>query len=169
MPILKNHKHEKFVSLIARGECATEAYVKVYKIGRKAAGTAGPRLLQNVGIQQRLTELQQITEKKTGMSMERAVEFLVAAIETPIGMVDERSPLCQAAEYTDTGRKIKMVDKLRAMELMAKFLGWVKQDGTTINVNGDKQAIIVNLPSVMASPRITRGKIYEVETKKETA
>lgn len=44
-------------------------------------------------------------------------KFLAAIIRTPIGQIDESSPLCQSFEIGKEGeRKYKMPDKLKAIE-----------------------------------------------------
>jgi len=135
MPILKNQKHERFAQLVATGMSATEAYRRVYKTTVKVAGSAGGRLLKNVGIQQRLTELQQKAAEGAVMTLQEMLEFLARVRRTPIGEVDERSDLCQSAEYTEDGRKFKMPDKLRAVELSAKLQGLFKEK-VEVSVDG---------------------------------
>ena len=81
-------------------------------------------------------------------------EYLARIVRTPIGLVNEQSDLCQYAEFTEQGRKIKMPDKLTALKLDAQLCGDLNANETTVNINGGHQAIVVNLPSVVATPRI---------------
>jgi hypothetical protein len=46
------------------------------------------------------------------------------ALLTPAGKVDEQSRLCQSYKVTSEGREIRMPDKLRAVEQLAKLCGW---------------------------------------------
>lgn len=145
MPILKNQKHERFAQLIATGVSATEAYTKVYRKKGKVAGSAGGRLLKNVGIQQRLSELQQKAETKAVLTLAEKREFLRRVVMTPVGEVDQDSDLCQ--EYTkrfEAGGetnpdfevvKIKTPCKLKALELDAKLAGEFKEK-VEVSVDG---------------------------------
>jgi hypothetical protein len=135
MPILKNQKHERFAQLLATGMSASEAYTKVYKKKGKVAGSAGGRLLKNVGIQQRLAELQQKAETAAVLTLADKREFLRRVVVTSIGEVDEKSPLCQSAEYSEDGRKFKMPDKLKAIELDAKLAGEFREQ-VEVKVDG---------------------------------
>ena len=83
----------------------------------------GSKLLSDIDIKQRVAEIQSKTEGKAVLTIAQKREFLRRVVVTPIGQVDEESDLCQAAEYSDTGRKFKMPDKLRAIELDAKLAG----------------------------------------------
>ena len=51
-------------------------------------------------------------------------------METPIGEIDETSPLCQAVEDTKDARKVRMPDKLKALELYTRIAG----DGAAVQV-----------------------------------
>jgi len=60
------------------------------------------------------------------MSLEERRLFLAAIVRTPIGRVDETSPLCQFFRRTKGGLHITMPDKLRAIELDARLAGELK-------------------------------------------
>ena len=51
-------------------------------------------------------------------------DFLTEVILTPAGKVDEESRLCQSYKVTPEVREIRMPDKLRAVEQLAKMWGW---------------------------------------------
>lgn len=80
------------------------------------------------------------------LTKERSLHLLTMIAETPIGEIDENSPLCQAIEYRTTPGtrdreafetiKVKMPDKIRAIELHAKLMGWLEAEGKqTVNVS----------------------------------
>lgn len=123
MPLLKNQKHERFAQLLATGLSAAECYSKVYRKKGKVAGSAGPRLLRNVGIQQRLAELQQKSAVSSVMTLTEKREYLARVKRTPIGSIGPDSDLCQSHEVSMQGVKIRMCDKLKAVELDAKLAG----------------------------------------------
>ena len=91
-----------------------------------AASRAG-LLMKRDYIQEYVLELKTKMERKANqsrfLSLEEKREFLAAAVRTPIGEIDETSPLAQEIRDTPQGRVIKSVDKLRALESDAKLAG----------------------------------------------
>ena len=69
--------------------------------------------------------------------------YLAMVVRTPIGEIDEKSPLCQAVEWGKNGRKIKMPDKLRALELDAKLAGELHESHEVDVV--DRRASVIEL------------------------
>jgi phage terminase small subunit len=71
MPGLKNARHERFAQEVAQGKSAGEAYrLAGYRAANHSAETAGPRLLKNVQIQQRIVQLQQKVARKAEITLE---------------------------------------------------------------------------------------------------
>jgi hypothetical protein len=64
MPVLRNPRHEKFSQLVASGVNASESYTAV---GYKPTGArqAASRLLTNVDVRERVSELQQAAARST--------------------------------------------------------------------------------------------------------
>ena len=58
------------------------------------------------------------------LSRDQVREFLTEVTLTPAGKVDEQSRLCQSYKVTQEYREIRMPDKLRAIEQLAKLCGW---------------------------------------------
>ena len=84
MPGLKNVRHERFAQEVAQGKSAGEAYrLAGYRAANHSAETAGPRLLKNVQIQQRIVQLQQKVARKAEITLEsllrEAAEIQTAA------------------------------------------------------------------------------------------
>lgn len=81
MSALTNDAHERFASEYLKDLNATEAYQRVYpKATAKSARTAGPRLLANVGIAQRVAELQQERAQRVQVETDDVLrELLVLA------------------------------------------------------------------------------------------
>jgi hypothetical protein len=78
----------------------------------------------NDGICKRVAELKEAQSQKSELSRDQLREFLTEVIVTPAGKVDEQSKLCQSYKITAEGREIRMPDKLRAVEQLAKLCGW---------------------------------------------
>src|SRR5688572_30821085 len=141
--ILDNPRHEAFAQAVASGLNASEAYRRVYQSTVKNADTLSARL--SVKVRDRIKEIQTAAATSAVLTLAEKREFLAKLIRTPIGDVDERSILCQAAEYQVAGGmrgklrrgdaesgneqaepavttvRIKMADKLKAIELDAKL------------------------------------------------
>jgi phage terminase small subunit len=75
MPGLKNVRHERFAQEVAQGKSAGEAYrLAGFRAANHSAETAGPRLLKNVQIQQRVVELQQKVARRAEITLESLLE-----------------------------------------------------------------------------------------------
>lgn len=159
MALLKNAKHERFAQLIALGEPKGAAYEKVF--GKKVPQNA-TALLKTPDVVARVQQIREEAAKKTAISLEEINAFLADIIRTPIGKVNETSPLCQSFKVTMTGTEYKMPDKLRALELAAKLAGYLKD--TPTGPSGEHQKpIMVIIPNVIAEPRpLKQSKVIDV-------
>ena len=60
------------------------------------------------------------------MTREEALQFCADIIRTPVGSIDEHSPLAQEVAYDlKGGRRVKALNKLDALQTLAKFMGWM--------------------------------------------
>jgi hypothetical protein len=71
-----------------------------------------------------IAELKAAQSQKSELSRDQVREFLVEVIQTPAGKVDEQSRLSQSYKTRSNVREIRMPDKLRAVEQLAKLCGW---------------------------------------------
>lgn len=166
MPPLANPKHEAFAQRIFKGESYKSAYKALYKAHPKSAEAHGCRLVRNGKVAARVSELQGKVEKTNVLSLQEKREFLALVARTPIENVDENSPLAQSVEYDISGNtrrrlKIKMPDKLRAIELDAKLAGEMREDIVrhTGVISVEHKSIVVHIPAAIATPR----KVKEIE------
>jgi hypothetical protein len=124
-PPLTNPRHELFAQGVVRGLTVTEAYAEA---GYRKDGGNSSRLLSSAVIQSRVKEIKEENNQMCLISRERALAYLTQVVMTPAGEVSPASPLCQA--YTETASdsgpavKVKMPDKLRALQLIGKWCGW---------------------------------------------
>jgi hypothetical protein len=107
MPVLKNHKHEKFAQLVASVVAANAAFVQV---GYKSPQNA-PRLSRNELVARRIGELQARNERKAEMAALTRDELI--GILTDI-VHATRARLSEA----------RTADGLKAAEMLAKMCGW---------------------------------------------
>jgi hypothetical protein len=132
--ILKHARWERFAQLVAKGESGSAAYRECYGAQGASAEVSASRLLRNVKVRERISDLQAAAGVEAVMSLREMRLFLAAVVRTPIGSIDEHSPLCQSFQRTQRGFTRTMVDKLRALELDARLAGWLKGNTLTANV-----------------------------------
>lgn len=131
MPLLKNAKHEAFAQLVARGSEKTKAYATVFPGSAKwkpnNLRVRAHRLSSEVS--SRIAELQEIGERATIAGRVELAEFLTSIIRTPIGEVNEKSPLAQELTTRRSGKDetvetVKLPDKLAAVAQLSKMMGY---------------------------------------------
>lgn len=123
MARLQNVRHEKFCQLMAVGMSASEAYRKAGYTNRNT-NVLGSRLMANVSVSNRINELRESADKKTMLSKEQVMKFLADVIATPAGKVDGDNPLCQGIKQTARSSEVRIPDKIKAAERLAKMCGW---------------------------------------------
>ena len=117
-------RQERFCVLYFGGKSATNAYREAYGNVRTARAAAS-RLLTSVNIQTRLSELGRAMVLDAVISRQRMLEFLTRIVMTPLADIDERHELCAKATYSNGRLKhLRIVDKMRAIELLARMQGW---------------------------------------------
>lgn len=147
--MLANPKHEAFAQALASGAPASRAYRLhvAFRCTSKTADEKGSRLAALGKVRARVLELRALLAQKADehfvASKLEVLAFLTRVVWTPVGVVDEASELAQdvihcghsLADGTSLARRrIKMVSKLHAIDLMARIQGWYDQRG------GDKRA-----------------------------
>lgn len=81
------------------------------------------RLMVNADIRKRVAELKEAQSQKSELSRDQVREFLTEVILMPAGKADEQSRLSQSYKVAAEVREIRMPDKLRAVERLAKLSG----------------------------------------------
>lgn len=147
-------RHERFCEAVVSGMSATQAYIAAgYQVSEKVAGTCGPRLMENAGVKRRIAELRAPQTAAALLTKDEKRRYLAKLVRTPIGQLTPDSDLC--TEYVTTqvagGRRgklrrgnapegnetseepvvqvrVKMADKLRAIELDSKLAGHFEPD-----------------------------------------
>jgi len=152
MPILANPKHEAFACKVATGMQLGPAYRAVY--GKKGTDQNACRLSKIEKVAARIKELQGKAEAKTLLTIQERRAFLADVVRVKVGDVDEKSPLAQSVEYGLNGsRKIKVPDKIKALELDAKMAGeLVEKQETTHVIPGSLEEAIISLIHGQARP-----------------
>jgi len=135
MPRLKslNARQQKFCNLYVFGDTAGNISQSHRKAGYacptiEGHGANGLRLLKSERIQNEISKLREKSFEKTVLSFNEKRSYLARCVRTSVDQVGSSSDLAQeVSEEVDSSgnvkRKIKVVDKLRALELDNKMSG----------------------------------------------
>jgi phage terminase small subunit len=124
-----NRRQQLFCQYIAEGESQARAYLKA---GFKAntiqqAGSNAIRLIRTERVASYLSKLKELNFAKNALSVSEKRAFLARAVRTPVGEITEASDLAQEVTFSEgkegSSRKVRAVDKLKAIELDSKISG----------------------------------------------
>ena len=126
MRTLNNPRHERFAQLVAEGRSQADAYRETFPQSKRwkdeSVHVKASRVMAKVG--PRVRELQEDLAKRSVIQKEEAIKFLSDVVRTPIGEIGPDSPLAQGYERGKDGLRVSYVNKLAAIEQLAKLLGW---------------------------------------------
>jgi len=161
VPRLDHKPHEEFARAIANGKSGTQAYREtVAAPGTKTDScmVGASQLLAEPKIRQRVDELKamadQVAERRLEFGKEKLIAFLIEAVETPVGDIDEKHRLANEVTrdeimgsdpedpVTVHKVKIKGVSKAEAAKQLAQLCGWNSPDKLEVEA-GDKLAAVV--------------------------
>ena len=161
MLCLSNRRHERFAQLVAKGDSGGAAYRVVCGAKAASAHAAASRLLRIAKVSARIAEIQKAAVCASVMTLLEKRQFLALIVRTPIGQIDENSPLCQWFRRT-TGRRatfsIRMPDKLQAILLDARLAGELKGNSITVQATAPANGYVM-----------TAERLAELREKKRAA
>lgn len=145
--MLVNPAHERFCQLYSDGRFSGRScYAQAF--GSENDGTCRTEactLLTKPDIQQRIAWLREESLKSWKCEKDEVMRFLHAVVMTPVGYVDEESPLAQEVtrDIIEKGEdepdvlkvRVKMPGKKECAELLAKMQGWEKPAEVKLNVS----------------------------------
>lgn len=162
-----NERQKRFAREYVLCGSATEAAKRAgYK--PENADVTGPRLLRNVGVRERVAKLRVIGEAaatKTHLDMIRRLEAIAYSdprklikwgpagitVQDCEGLSEEEAAMMAEAGQTVSAEggsiRVKAVDRLAAMTLLARLMGWI-QDKTRVQIDQPVEVILNRLPSV---------------------
>jgi phage terminase small subunit len=132
MPMLENTRHERFAQEVAAGKSASEAYQNAgYDAKGNSAEAAASRLLRNVKVADRVSELQERVAEGIVLTRQWVVERLIEnankAMQSVAVLDSDGQPV---GEYRYDGGVAN-----RALELLGKELGMFVDRSENTNVN----------------------------------
>ena len=134
-----NSRQKKFCSLYVQGETAGNIAQSHRKAGYicptiEGHGGNGIRLLRSERIQKEIAKLREKAFSREALSYAEKRSYLARCVRTPVGELHEGSDLAQEVTITEskegTTKRIKGVDRLRALELDSKLAGDFYADRT---------------------------------------
>ncbi len=135
---LVDGQQERFCQLMADGRYSGRScYAQAFGCENEASARTGAwRLLTKVDITDRIDWLKKQALKGWTCEKEEVMRMLYHAVVTPVGYVDEESPLAQEVtrDLIEKGEdapdvlkvKVKMPGKVEAAKLLAQMQGWEK-------------------------------------------
>jgi len=146
---LPDGQHELFAQKVAL--CCysnTSCYLQAYGDDLKGdtARTNASRLLANANVAARVEHLKREGAKNAEAEVGEVIRMCLNIMRTPVGYVDEESPLAQEVQRDITGTedegegvvtkvKVKIPGKLEAAKLLTEIKGWKKPQEVDLNVN----------------------------------
>lgn len=127
---LRKAQHEEFAYAIASGKTGAQAYKDTVAVGctAKTAIEMASKLLRTPNIRARVAylrkQLADYVSDRHGWDREKLASYLIEALETPVGEVDQQHRLAQEVAVTQDGTKVKAFGKAEAAKQLAQLCGW---------------------------------------------
>jgi hypothetical protein len=155
-----NARQEKFAQLVASGMPAIRAYVKAGYTGNAEKCAFG--ITENPGIKKLIAELREKASAKAEFTRDDMVQWLVGALKTPVGEIDQNHPLAQELTTdevfvekkgaTSTKRRIKTVGKNECARLLCDMMGWKAPEKREIDLGTKTLDAVREKAMSIASP-----------------
>lgn len=131
--MLENGQWETFCQKMAMGVYSNySCYLQAYPDSTpESARRDASRLLTNADIKARIAWIREDALKNVKHSIEESILWCKRVIETPVGYIDEESPMAQEMNHDgETGRltKIKTPSKMDAQKHLDDLMGFKKID-----------------------------------------
>jgi hypothetical protein len=121
---------------------ASEAYLKS-GYTTKNPDVCGAKLLGKVG--KRIDEIRVKSAELCRISKRELLEFLADAVQTPAGNVTSKDKLCQSIKITEQGTELKIPDKLKAAEMIAKMCGYNEPDELNLSASDSLTQLLTEI------------------------
>lgn len=174
-------KQQRFCELIAAGHSGQDAYLNAgYKVKASTARTNASRALTNANIKAYIAELRAPEKNRARMTKDEKLRWLEGLIRTPVEELTPGSPYAQELVEEVIGggsrgrlrrgeapsgnettgptvirRKLKMGDKLRAIDLHSKLLGHFEPDRVEVDV-GEKTLLSIKERAAQVASTLAR-------------
>lgn len=140
-----NDRQRNFAQMVVNGMAAGRAYEAAgYSAKGGTADSCATKLLRNAQVEEYMGVLRQKVEDASQLTLLETLQFLALAVRTPVGDIDEDSPLAQEVtkdvlesqgETNITRVKIKSVSKIEAIRLAVQIKGWNKPQQVEVGMD----------------------------------
>jgi hypothetical protein len=139
-----NTRQQQFAEMVASGTTtAKDAHRAIYGTDGHAAGAGGSRLLRNREVAAHIASIRQAAETVATMTLREKREFLARIVRaTPADAIADPSLGAEVTELPGGGRRVRLPDKLRAIELDSRLAGDFAQ-GATAGDGPDPLAVLI--------------------------
>jgi phage terminase small subunit len=161
--MLRNARHEAFAQGVAEGKSNRAAYMAAFPKCKKdvAADASATKLLSRSEVRARIDELISAAAEKAGVTIERVINELArigfldvrqvvswgpdgVTVKDSVSISDDAAAAVAEVGKTATGIRVKLHDKVSALEKLGRHLGMFKDKVEVAGAGGDP--IKVDLP-----------------------
>lgn len=151
-----NPRQKRFAELYHRYGNATRAYGEAYDAPANEDGifpgwcaTDGNRLLRNEKVREEVQRLKGEAAAVSALTEAETLDYLAAAVLTPVGEIGPDSPLCEEYEVRADGSiKTKAVSKLGALRELMRLTGMDKPQKVELSADDSLSAILQRVTGV---------------------
>lgn len=123
---------------------AKDAHRAIYGTEGHPAEVGGSRLLRNPEVAAHIASIRQAAETVAMMTLREKREFLARIVRaTPSDAIADPTLGAEVTELPGGGRRVKMPDKLRAIELDSRLAGDFAQGATAGESGTDALAVLI--------------------------
>jgi hypothetical protein len=138
-----NTRQQRFAEMVASGTTAKDAHRAIYGTDGHAAEANGSRLLKNPEVAADVARIRAAAQSAATMTLREKREFLARVVRaTPADAIADPALGAEVTELPGGGRRVKMLDKLKAIELDSRLAGDFSQ-GATVGDGPDPVAVLI--------------------------
>lgn len=140
-----NQRQAQFAEMVASGSTtAKDAHAAIYGTTGHAAEVNGSRLLKNPEVAAHIASIRAAAQTVATMTLAEKRGFLARVVRaTPQDAMDDPSLGAEVTELPGGGRRVKMLDKLRAIELDSRLAGDFSQGASAGDGGLDALALLI--------------------------
>lgn len=136
-------RQQRFVELYHATGLGAQSYIEAYGATSKGyAAQNAYRILRIPAVKEELEKLRGESLALANITREEIVDYLIAAITTPVAEIDETSPLAQEVKRASSPNgsetiEVKAVSKIAALRELARITGIIKPEEVRVSASDD--------------------------------
>ena len=131
---IEQAKPKRLAELLATGT-DIKAAAKELDMSVRAAQS----LLKSGPVIEHFSKFREALSRSAVLDCQSLTKFLTDAILTPVGEIDENSPLCESVKEGKYGTEYKIYSKSKAVDQLCQLMGYIRREApqTNITINMD--------------------------------